>query len=603
MKISLLHALFIINGFLLLLNGNFRPLLSVEKQHAVSAENVVAAPSVYAYPPNGMLCNGSLGENIFEDGDFGSGAPNVLTPDPQFAPGYFYQTNPPPNDGFYTITNSTINWGSFAATNWFGTEDNSEDPNGYMMVVNASFDPGIFYENVIEGLCENTLYEFTADVINIVGPSVPNHIKPNVSFLLDDEEQYTTGDVPQDATWRTYGFSFFTGPTTNSLKLTLRNNAPGGIGNDLALDNITFRACGPQVNINTTGTLCEDDSVTINATIVGDLYETPFYQWQVSSDNGASWTDIPGATDDSYLLTDPRDRNRYRFFMANSQAGLTNPKCRVVSTVETLRVVRKFNESRDTICEGLSYEIGTSTYSESGVYIDSLISPEGCDSIVTTFLTVLEDTNIEAILIGQDPFCPGDPSGTISVTQLSGGYRDIEFSLDGGAFTNVPVFGGLSAGDYNIRLMDAIGCDAEIPITLSDPPELRVVLPQDVTIELGDSVLLDPFINQAYQNLQWSPPGLLNCDTCASQYFRPLASTGFDVTVSNSGNCVATDDIAITVVKRRNVFVPNAFSPNDDEINDYFKIYTGNGVAQVNYLRVFNRWGALLYSKENPADM
>ena len=51
-------------------------------------------------------CNGSLGENILLDGDFGSGVSHILQTDPQLAPGYQYQTNPPPDDGFYTINNN-----------------------------------------------------------------------------------------------------------------------------------------------------------------------------------------------------------------------------------------------------------------------------------------------------------------------------------------------------------------------------------------------------------------------------------------------------------------------------------------------------------------
>jgi len=606
MKATLLPFLFFLNGILLLLNGVYLVLGNGIDKYTPPNERisqVQKATSAFDFVPMDSLCSGSLGENIFEDGDFGSGSANVLLPDPKFAPGYLYRSSPPPNDGFYTITNNTADWGAFAGPNWIDIQDNSNNPNGYMMVVNASFEPGIFYENTIDGLCENTLYEFSADVINVVEPVIGNHIFPNVSFLLNDEEKFSTGTIAQDATWRTYGFSFVTGPTDTSLKLTLKNNAPGGNGNDLALDNITFRACGPQVDINTTGTLCEDDSVFISATIIGDLYQTPFYQWQVSGDNGITWTDIAGATGDTYFLTDPRDRNRYRFFMANSESGLSNAKCRVVSTVETLRVVRKFNESRDTVCEGLSYAIGSSVYEESGIFIDSLLSPEGCDSIVTTFLTVLEDTNIDAVLAGTDPFCPSDPSGSITVTDLSGGYGNIRFSLNDGPFTSNPIFGNLSAGDYTVRFVDRIGCDFEPSITLFDPPELFLSLPDDITIQLGDSIFLDPVVNQPILNAQWEPAGVLRCDTCLRQFFQPLSSVDLSLSVSNSGSCEAADDISILVKKSRNVFVPNAFSPNLDGINDNFTIYTGLGVERVIRLSVFDRWGALLFSSDDAIDI
>jgi hypothetical protein len=98
-------------------------------------------------------------------------------------------------------------------------------------------------------LCDNTLYVFTADVINLIKPGTANHIDPNVSFLIDDAEQYSTGTIPKTGNWQTYGFTFTTEPGQNSVVLSLRNNAPGGIGNDLAIDNIEFRPCGPEALI------------------------------------------------------------------------------------------------------------------------------------------------------------------------------------------------------------------------------------------------------------------------------------------------------------------------------------------------------------------
>src|SRR6056300_895936 len=86
------------------------------------------------------ICTGSLGENIFIDGSFGSGSSNTLTQDPKIAPGYRYVTNRPPGDGEYTITNnSNLIPGLFGT--WLGIGDNSDDPNGYYMLVNADYNP------------------------------------------------------------------------------------------------------------------------------------------------------------------------------------------------------------------------------------------------------------------------------------------------------------------------------------------------------------------------------------------------------------------------------------------------------------------------------
>ena len=170
-------------------------------------------------PSFSQVCEGNLGENIFSDGDFGRGNTNVVSTDPNIAPGYIYQPHPPPDDGYYTIANSNYLWNNFPG--WLKIKDNSSDIFGYMMVVNASYDPGLFYIKVITGLCENTLYAFSADIINLMMRG-SNAIKPNVSFMLDGVVVYNTGDIPEDETWNTYGFTFTTGPGQNSLTLSLQ---------------------------------------------------------------------------------------------------------------------------------------------------------------------------------------------------------------------------------------------------------------------------------------------------------------------------------------------------------------------------------------------
>ena len=176
--------------------------------------------------------------NIFEEGDFGSGEDIFLQEDPGIAPGYVY-TAGPPEDGFYTITNNLGNWPELFDC-WLPVQDNSSDPNGYMMVVNATFEPGIFYEEVVDDLSENTEYEFTADILNLISTDC-DLMDPNVAFLIDGVAQFETGPIVESNGWMSYGFSFTTAPGQTSVQLSLRNNAPGGQGNDLALDNITFR--------------------------------------------------------------------------------------------------------------------------------------------------------------------------------------------------------------------------------------------------------------------------------------------------------------------------------------------------------------------------
>ncbi|HHB52050.1 MAG TPA: hypothetical protein ENK75_03255, partial [Saprospiraceae bacterium] len=245
-----------------------------------------------------------MGENIFEAGDFGSGIANNVAIDPMIAPGFIYNVNPPPHDGDYILTNDMNQW-NYVYPTWLKITDNSNDPNGYMMVVNASYSPGLFYEQEITGLCGNTLYVFSADIFNLIRTGT-NLIKPDISFRINGIAAFTTGEIPEDQQWHTYGFTFTTGPGQEVITLSLRNNAPGGNGNDLALDNIPFRPCGDEAQIlpMEVANICEDgDPIALNATVIGDQFDTPVFQWQQSFDEGETWVDMVGENTPTYLHT------------------------------------------------------------------------------------------------------------------------------------------------------------------------------------------------------------------------------------------------------------------------------------------------------------
>lgn len=315
------------------LTGINEPACRIASNEVIITYNDFANCDNYSFTNIGALCTGSLGDNIFPDGDFGAGEANTLAEDPGISPFYQYQPSPPPDDGFYTITNNTAMWPSFGE-GWLDTRDNSPDPNGYFMVVNADFNPGIFYVDTVE-VCENTLYEFSADVFNL-HENQPTFINPNLEFQIDGVSILRSGEVPQDSMWHTYGFTFTTKPGVTELVLSLRNSAPGGsdfFGNDFALDNIRFRPCGPEVTAFEIDPQprCPGDPVEIRAGITTG-YANPSILWQISRDTGATWQDFSGPTTDTILLIDqlPPDA-QFRALVAETPEKIDLSSCRIVS--------------------------------------------------------------------------------------------------------------------------------------------------------------------------------------------------------------------------------------------------------------------------------
>src|SRR6478736_471460 len=192
-----------------------------------------------------QVCTGSLGDpvvNITFD-ENGSG-PSPYVP----SSSYTYQSADCPNDGYYTIVNSS--YSCYGSTWHTLTKDHSG--KGKFMLVNASFDPGDFFVTTVTDLCPNTTYEFSAWVLNIMIPY--GSIRPNLVFNIEKPDgtilaTYNSGDIPVTSSpeWNKYGILFTTPPDNATIILRITNNAPGGYGNDLALDDIGFRPCGGKI--------------------------------------------------------------------------------------------------------------------------------------------------------------------------------------------------------------------------------------------------------------------------------------------------------------------------------------------------------------------
>ena len=552
-----------------------------------------------------QICNGILGDNIFKDGDFGSGTSPVVTVDPKIAPGYNYRFSGPPNDGFYTLTNNSGAIPGLFST-WLQIGDNSSDPNGYFMLVNASYAPGDFYKQTITDLCENTKYVFSADVINIVRTPVPNHIFPNVSFLLNDSVYYTSGGIPQDEKWKTYGFVFTTAPGQTDLVLTLRNNAPGGIGNDLGIDNITFKPCGPaslvlfenETDPNQTtlvSRICEDgNAVKIKTALIGDEIVNPAIQWQESRDGGLSWSNIPNANDSFYIHNKLQaGRYFYRFILAKSPSELTNEKCRFISAIKIIEVNPKFVTVADTLCEGGFYPF-------SGIYIDTLLSSLGCDSIVTRQIEVVPDPGIAPILEFQDPNCYQDSTGWIIIQDALFSYPPYQVFLDE-KLLDPANLSGLKAGNYFFKIIDHFGCDVDTIVELFDPDPFVVSISGSDSIELGDRFEIGLLPTYPIQNVRINPDKLLTFNPLLNVIEGfPANSENFQLRFESIFGCIFLTDIPLKIVNTEKVYIPNIFSPNGDGINDIFSVLVKKeAIEKIESFMIFSRWGEKILDHQN----
>lgn len=354
-------------------------------------------------------CDGSVGDPLVHI-DFGSGTgfgPALAAGTTSFLN---YLPQACPGDGNYSIIKSTPGcWGG----DWHVVNsDHTANTNGYYMLVNAAIAPSDFYIKTISGLCADTTYEVSFSILNIHKYG----ILPNITVMIEDLSgnllsTYNTGPIPLSATptWITYSVAANVG-TNTGVKFRLRNNAPGGIGNDFALDDIMFRPIGPSISLDVTSFVGGVANITTALTsnleftsVVGSCYTTNVYQWQVSNNNGVTWTDIAGANNGNYTRV-PTGVGTYLYRLLISPLGSGgNVNCRVNSDPITVNV-------------GLP--------------------PTGCATIPTITTTTS---------------CASSSSSIQVTTPLGANFT---YSINGINYQASPIFNGVAAGNYNITYKD-----------------------------------------------------------------------------------------------------------------------------------------------------
>lgn len=123
------------------------------------------------------------------------------------------------------------------------------------------------------------------------------------------------------------------------------------------------------------------------------------------------------------------------------------------------------------------------------------------------------------------------------------------------------------------------------------PSPVALAEPADTTIAPGESIELLASGGAIYA---WSPSEGLSCTDCPNPEASPGRTTTYLVTVSNAEGCTATDTVLININEAACILaVPNAFTPNGDGINDFFKPVL---LSEQNLsFSVFNRWGQQVY--------
>ena len=175
---------------------------------------------------------------------------------------------------------------------------------------------------------------------------------------------------------------------------------------------------------------------------------------------------------------------------------------------------------------------------------------------------------------------------------------------------NILYDGTLHAADAHITVSDqpeliivkADGCDQIVDLNyiLNDDLKIEILVPDEVVV--GEPFVLESFVNRRASeiaSIQWLTNATLDCSSCLDHTITLYETTLFELAVEDIYGCIQHEKIQITPVSFVKVYVPSAFSPNDDGINDKLEIFGNEFVEDVQSVKIYNRWGGLVFSFEN----
>lgn len=209
----------------------------------------------------------------------------------------------------------------------------------------------------------------------------------------------------------------------------------------------------------------------------------------------------------------------------------------------------------------------------------------GCEVTVTRQVEVEFCCAIQAEVV-VSPGCPGTPGATASVTE-QGGIQPLKYAWSNGQQDSVAT--GLQSGNYTVMVEDAAGCRDTVNFAVNTPLNVSVTLPKDTTIVKGTKAnLLVASPNAGLTVIWMSGNDTLSGNTLS---VMPEKTTTYLVAAS-VGNCVFSDSVTVEVIEEL-LQMPNAFTPNGDDVNDLLRpAMLGYTLLQ---LEVWARWGEKVY--------
>ncbi len=518
--------------------------------------------------------------------------------------------------------------GSSAGSLYLWTTTNGNIQNGGN-TLQPTVCAGGQYDLVVTDINNGCTTSAQATVIeNTTPPAITMASNQEITCAIQQvyiEATVTSGSGDYNYSWSPTA-SIVSGATTSnplvnqptSYAVTVTDNVTGcnNIANVVVQASVDY----PQVNLFALDTItCADSIVTVNATF-------------------NSTYDVIWSTTDGVIVGGDTLANVFVSEPGTYQAIVTNPVngCESTSYVEVATNIdapaADASEAQKQDCNTTLVQLGNLENAQlnnvhfvwttlDGHFVSSedlpnpIVDQVGMYKMVAmdmhTGCTTEDEVEVVSVapLSGADfrvslPGCNGK-AGAIIIDSVAGSSAPFVYSFDNGEhFGTMPIVANLQPGDYNVIIQDDLGCEYKETINIPVPKAGDVLVGEDVDIVLGDSTKIEVFSStpsDAIDTIIWDPANNLTCfDNCFEQTVGPLVTTVYNITIVDTLGCVSRAKSTVHVADP-DIFIPNAFSPNDgDGQNDKFTVMGNTSkVVEIESIDIFDRWGEHVFSKKN----
>lgn len=242
-------------------------------------------------------------------------------------------------------------------------------------------------------------------------------------------------------------------------------------------------------------------------------------------------------------------------------------------------------------------------YTKPGTYqvIRTVTTQAGCTK--SEYDTVRIYRTPDPSIVSDSVLCVNSPALIKGVLSVADTAIQWNWKLGNGSTSTLQnpsvIYGKVGPYTLNLEAANKLNCRASTSKNIRVAPLPIINMGANPVIPVGTGINLPVSYLPEIANYTWTPAKNLSCTDCAVPFANPRFTTTYHVSITDNYGCKNGKDVTVTVVcNEKNYFVPNTFSPNHDGVNDVF-YPRGSSIARVSGMRIYNRWGDLVFERRN----